>query len=380
MAESSESFPKACAPDDESDMQRLRQAIDDIDRSIHELVNERARCAQRIAGIKMREAQADESVFYRPEREAQILRRIMARNEGPLDDATVAQLFREIISSCLALEQPLSVAYLGPEGTYTQMAAIRHFGNSSRFMAVASIDQIFREVESGHAHYGVAPVENSTEGIVSQTLGCLAQSPLRICGEIALRIHHCFLVHANAEPERLKRVLAHQQSLAQCRAWLNQHWPQLEQTAVSSNAEAARLVCADPRSAAIASDKAGEIYGLRTMAINIEDFANNSTRFLVIGRQTVAPSGRDKTSILVTSSDQAGALYRVLKPFQKHEINLTRIETRPTLRGDWSYMFFMDFHGHEHDQPVTEMLLELHECALAVKILGSYPQLLDIHA
>ena len=355
-------------------LESVRQRIDAIDRELQRLLNERAACALSVARIKHAEPGDQPPVFYRPEREAQILVRIKQENQGPLSDDDLARLFREIISCCLNLEQPLTIAYLGPPGTYTEAAALKQFGHFAGTRALSSIDEVFREVESEGAHYGVVPVENSTEGMVNHTLDCFMESPVRICAEVELPIHHALLVHTRAADEPITEILSHSQSFAQCRGWLDAHYPGIPRTPVNSNAEAARLVAERSGAAAVAGEVAAERYGLRILAYNIEDHSDNKTRFLVIGRQRVGMSGRDKTSILVSTRNEPGALYRVLEPFHKHGISLTRIETRPAKSGSWSYVFFIDFDGHGNEPRIRQVLDEVAQVAMEVRSLGSYPQ------
>jgi chorismate mutase/prephenate dehydratase len=355
-------------------LQGVRERIDAIDREIHRLLNQRAACAMKVAEIKLAEPGDEPPVFYRPEREAQILARVKAENTGPLSDADVARLFREIISCCLNLEQPLTIAYLGPPGTYTETAAVMQFGHFARTRAVGSIDEVFREVESEAVHYGVVPVENSTEGMVNHTLDCFMDSSALICAEVELPIHHAFMVSARRADQPIAEIISHAQSLAQCRAWLDSHYPGVQRTSVNSNAEAARLVADRTDAAAIAGEMAAERYGLKVLSTRIEDHPDNKTRFLVIGRQRVGPSGRDKTSILVSTRNEPGALYRVLEPFHRHGISLTRIETRPAKSGNWSYVFFIDFDGHQSEPRIGSVLEEVRKVAMEVRSLGSYPQ------
>jgi chorismate mutase/prephenate dehydratase len=352
----------------------IRGRIDSIDRELQRLINERAVCAQRVAAIKTADSGDEPPVFYRPEREAEILMRVKRENTGPLSDDDMAHLFREIISCCLALEQPLTIAYLGPAGTYTEAAAIRQFGHFATTRSVSSIDEVFREVEAEAAHYGVVPVENSTEGMVNHTLDCFMTSPLTICAEVELSIHHSLMAAQVTERSAITTILSHQQSFAQCRRWLDSQFPGVERVPVNSNAEAARLAIKRTDCAAIAGDMAAERYGLRVLATNIEDHPDNKTRFLVIGRQVVGPSGRDKTSILVSTRNEPGALYRVLEPFHRHGISLTRIETRPSRTGSWTYVFFIDFDGHESAPEIKAVLHDVRQVAMEVKSLGSYPQ------
>jgi chorismate mutase/prephenate dehydratase len=355
----------------EDKLNGIRARIDAIDEQLQDLLNQRAAAAHEIAAVK-REHEPD-AVFYRPEREAQILREVKARNRGPLGDEEMARLFREIMSACLALEQPLEVAFLGPAGTFTQAAALKHFGHAVRTLPVGAIADVFQEVETGNCDYGVVPVENSTEGVVNHTLDMFLSSPLRVCGEVMLRIHHNLISKARGL-EALERVYSHQQSLAQCRGWLDRHLPQVERRAVGSNAEAARLARDDVRAAAIAGETAAEIYGLTILVPNIEDEPGNTTRFLVIGRQTVPPSGDDKTSLLLSTRNEAGGLHRLLTPLAEHGISMTRIESRPSRRGIWDYVFFVDIEGHRDDPKVAAALQALREVTGMYKELGSYPR------
>jgi chorismate mutase/prephenate dehydratase len=351
-------------------LEELRGRIDALDEQIQALINTRAEYARDVAGVKVSEG--EDTQFYRPEREAAILRRVSERNTGPVPDETMVRLFREIMSACLALEKQLSVAYLGPEGTFTQAAAIKQFGHAVKTLALDSLDDVFREVEAGAADYGVVPVENSTEGVISHTLDLFQQSPLSICGEVELRIHHHLLVkHRDV---KIARVLAHQQALAQCRGWLEANLPGAEHVAVGSNAEAARLVSEDDAAAAIASDTAAELYGLAIAGRNIEDQPDNTTRFLVIGPREVPPSGDDKTSLLVSVNNKPGALYEMLQPIAQHRISMTRIESRPSRQAMWEYVFYIDVDGHRDDAGVAAAIAALEEKTFAVKVLGSFPK------
>lgn len=349
----------------------LRKQIDDIDARLLALISERARMAQKVARIKGENAGGNNS-FYRPEREAQVLRRIIEKNGGPLSEEEMARLFREIMSACLALEQILNIAYLGPEGTFTQTAALKHFGHSVKTTALGSIDQVFREVESGACHYGVVPIENSIEGVVNHTLDMLINSPLLICGEVELRIHHHLLTHAK-KPAQIRQIYSHQQSLAQCRSWLDTHLPDAERIAVSSNAEAARRVGHKKTMAAIAGETASEYYHLPVLFSNIEDHPDNTTRFLVLGCHPTSPSGKDKTSLLFSAPNRPGSLHDMLTCFAENKVSLTRIESRPSRLGMWDYVFFIDVEGHAEDAKVVAALKKLESSASMVKLLGSYP-------
>ncbi len=352
-------------------LQQVRDRIDALDEQIQSLISERARIAVQVAQIKAEAGSQGD--FYRPDREAEVLRRIIARNEGPLSNETIARLVREIMSACLALESPLTVAYLGPEGTYTQAAVYKHFGHAVAAKPLAAIDEIFREVEAGNAEYGVVPVENSTEGVVSHTLDLFASSPLKISGEVTLPVHHHLLSNVQ-DLSAVKRVVAHSQSLAQCRKWLDSNLPNAVRVSVSSNGEAARIVRNEKDSAAIAGRAASELYELGILAKNIEDDPNNTTRFLIIGRQAVPPTGSDMTSLLLSVHNKPGALYSLLAPFAESGVNLCRIESRPSRRGTWDYNFFIDLVGHEKDTKVSAVLEKIRGDAAFFKVLGSYPK------
>ncbi len=348
----------------------IRKQIDTIDDQILKLLNDRAACAQKVAETK--QARGENETFYRPEREAEVLRRMAANNTGPFDSENVVRFFREVMSACLALEKPLTVAFLGPEGTFTQEAAYKHFGHSITTHPLPAIDEIFRAVESGACQFGVVPVENSTEGVITHTLDSFLRSPVLIAGEVALRIHHN-LMSKEERIEDIHKVYSHQQSLAQCRQWLNTSLPNAKRISVSSNAEAARL--ADSQGcAAIAGDMAAELYGLNILERNIEDEPDNTTRFLVIGRQSVGPTGLDKTSLLISTHNCPGALYNTLEPFARYSISMSKIESRPSRRGAWDYVFFIDVEGHQQDEPLAKALDALEKSVLMMKLLGSYPK------
>ena len=359
----------------EHELKALRLRIDSLDERIQELISERARCAQDVARVKMGTlAEGEKPVFYRPEREAQVLKRVMERNGGPVRDEDMARLFREIMSCCLALEEPLHVAYLGPEGTFSQAAALKHFGKAVVTRPMAAIDEVFREVAAGASNFGVVPVENSTEGAVNHTLDSFLEHNLSICGEVELRIHHHLLIGENTKADSITRIYSHAQSLAQCRKWLDSYYPSVERVAVASNAEAARRVKGEWNSAAIAGDMAASLYGLTPVQQKIEDRPDNSTRFLIIGNQEVPPSGDDKTSIIVSMQNKPGALHELLLPFHTNNIDLSRIETRPSRSGKWTYVFFIDFLGHQADPLIRDVLERRSTSAGAPKVLGSYPR------
>ncbi len=352
------------------DLLELRDKIDELDQKIQLLITERAGVAQEVALAKQ---QTQDSVFYRAEREAQVLRRVMERNKGPLRDEEMARLFREIMSACLALEQVMSIAFLGPEGTFTQAAALKHFGHSIKTLPFGAISDVFREVESGSVSYGVVPVENSTEGVVNHTLDEFMTSSLNICGEVILRIHHNLLTKED-DITKIKKVYSHQQSLAQCRKWLDVNMPDVELVDVSSNAAAAQMASNESNTAAIAGETAAEIYQLNMLIANIEDEPDNTTRFLIIGKRETPPSGDDKTSLFISTPNRAGALLSILEPFAKNNISMNRIESRPSRRGAWDYVFFVDIDGHQDDKKVKHALKELEQVATMVNILGSFPK------
>ncbi|MGR9051417.1 MAG: prephenate dehydratase [Gammaproteobacteria bacterium] len=352
-------------------LSQLRDRIDAIDEQILQLINQRASCAIEVA--KTKEAQGEQGCFYRPDREALVLRRIQKLNRGPLSDDTAVRFFREIMSACLALEKPMDIAYLGPEGTFCQQAAIKHFGHAVNTVPVATISEIFNTVENGHCQFGVAPVENSTEGMINHTLDRFVSSPLKICGEVEIRVHHNLLARAESL-DRITEVLSHQQSLAQCRLWLDTNLPNAKRIEVSSNAEAARSVAGSEHKAAIAGKVAAELYNLRILEHNIEDEPNNTTRFIIIGRQVSAATGHDKTSLLVSTGNQPGALYRILEPFAQFGIGMMHIESRPSRQALWDYVFFIDIEGHEREEKVAPALAMLRERVLMMNILGSYPK------
>ena len=356
------------------DLQSIRQQIDSIDEQLLQLFNQRAECAIRVAESKKQALKEGESLeFFRPEREAQVIQRIKDLNQGPLNDKEAGRLIREVMSACLALEQPLKIAYLGPEGTFTQAAALKHFGNSVDTIALSCIPDVFSSVQAGHADFGLVPVENSTEGVISHTLDMFIQSDLKVCGEVEVRIHHQ-LANLSQNPEDIKKIYSHQQSFAQCRNWLDQNFPSIERLPVSSNAEAARLAAEDDQSAAICGVQAVEIFGLKICNKNIEDLANNTTRFMVIGDLQVEPSGMDKPTILMSAHNQPGSLLSLLQPLADNSISMNKIESRPSPDRLWEYVFFVDIEGHQKNENVAKALLELQKQAALFKILGSYPK------
>ena len=357
-------------------LESIRTRIDGIDAELHALINERARLAQQVGVSK--HAAGHTVDFYRPEREAQVLRMAIERNRserGPLRDEEIARLFREIMSACLAQQEPLKVAFLGPEGTFTQQAVFKQFGHSVRALPLTSIEEVFHEVEAGTADFGVVPIENSSEGTVNNTLDMFLTSPLGICGEVELRIHHNLMGQMTSLGD-VQRVCAHPQALAQCRGWLSENLAGVERVPVSSNAEGARRARDEEGTAAIAPMAAAELYALNVLVPEIEDRADNTTRFLVLGRKSFPPSGQDKTTLLVSGAhtDAPGALFRLLEPLAKHAISMTRIESRPSRRRKWDYVFFIDVEGHAASEPLATALGQLKGQASLCRVLGSYPR------
>ncbi len=356
---------------DETLLNELRKKIDQVDDGLLDLISQRGRLAEEVAQAKGEPPK--QGGYYRPDREASILRRIIDQNEGPLADEEMARLFREVISACLALEKPLKIAFLGPEGTFTQGAALKHFGHSIQTESFDAIDEVFREVEAGGCDYGVVPVENSIEGVINHTLDSFVRSPLKICGEVALRIHHHLLTN-ESDLKSCKKVIAHQQALAQCRQWLNHNMPNAERVAVSSNAEAARQASKKKGVAAIAGESAADLYGLSKLVSNIEDESTNTTRFLIIGATAVPSTGEDKTSLLFSTQNKPGALFHTLAVFDKHQISMMKIESRPSRQEMWDYLFFVDIEGHVESENITKALEDLSDHTSMLKILGSYPK------
>lgn len=348
----------------------LRNKIDAIDEQIQTLIVKRADVALSIAATK-KQHQTKDTIFYRPEREAQVLAKVQKRNKSILSDNVITTLFRQIMSACLSVEQRLKIAYLGPEGTYTQEAAFKHFGQFIDCLDCANIDDIFHQVEKGNAHYGIVPVENSTSGVISATLDMLWTQNLKVCGEVEIDIHHQLLA-TNAD-DNISTIYAHQQSLDQCRRWLNNHYPQANLNAVASNAVAAKIVQNIKNSAAIASLSALNYYGLVQIASNIEDISGNKTRFLLLGKEEVKPSGNDKTSLLVIAKHEAGALFDILKPFKDANINILQLARHPLSQRHWEYLFFIDIEGHKEDKILTKALTNMQNQAQKMLILGSYP-------
>jgi chorismate mutase/prephenate dehydratase len=343
----------------------IRERIDALDSRLVKLLSERARLAQRIGSLK-------QGPIYRPEREAEILRRIRGLNPGPLSGTALARLFTEIMSACRALEDQMTIAYLGPEGTFSQEAVIKHFGGLAATRPRASIDEVFREVETAAAGFAIVPVENSTEGAVGRTLDLLLTTTAKVCGEVMLPVRQC-LMAKDKHRDNVRRVYSHTQSLAQCQRWLARNLPQVETIAVVSNAEAARRASKERHAAAIAARTAASLYGLHVLDRNIEDEPRNTTRFLVLGEHAAPPSGRDKTSLILSTRNVPGAIHELLTPLAANQVSMTRLESRPARTGLWEYVFYVDIEGHEQDANVVRALSELERKASFLKNLGSYP-------
>jgi len=342
-----------------------RRQIDALDGRLVKLLSARGRLAQRIGRLKR-------GTIYRPEREAQILRRVAALNRGPLSSAALARVLTEIMSACRSLEDHMTVAYLGPAGTFSQEAVLKHFGGLTAQQPCGSIDEVFRQVETGAVGYGVVPVENSTEGAIGRTLDLLLATPVRVCGEVMLPVHQCVMAKASRRGD-IRRVYSHTQSLAQCQQWLARHLQHAERVAVVSNAEAARLAAKDRRAAAVGAKTAAGLYGLKVLARNIEDEPRNTTRFLVLGERDAGPSGKDKTSLIVSTRNVPGAMQRMLTPLAANGVSMTRLESRPARTGLWEYVFYVDIEGHARDARVAKALEEMRGYVTFLKILGSYP-------
>lgn len=347
-------------------LKNFRDQIDRIDNELLKLVNQRASLAQQIGHAK------GNSAVLRPEREAQVLQRMRQSNTGPLSNQSVTQLFTEIMSQCRALEAPLRIAYLGPRGTFSEAAVFQRFGQASEGLPADSIDGVFGSVESGAANYGLVPVENSTEGAIGRTLDLLLNSNLNICGEVLLQVHQCVLSKED-DLSLIRKIYSHPQSFGQCQSWLNMHLPHAERITASSNADAARLAAEESFAAAIAGAQAADYFKLKVLAQNIEDDARNTTRFLVIGKQEVAPSGKDKTSLVMSAVNRPGAVHDLLVPMAQNGVSMTKLESRPSRAGLWEYVFYVDIEGHQSDAKVAAALEQLKQIAAFVKVLGSYP-------
>ncbi len=347
----------------------LRKEIDSIDEQVLSMLNRRAELAQQVGHAKSHA----KTHYFTPEREHSVFKRLLSLNKGPLEGAAVRSVYREIISACRALEKPLTVAFLGPEGTFSHLVSIAKFGNSSSFKPVDSIAEVFAAVERSSADYGLVPVENSWAGVVPETLDTFMNSNLRVVSEIYQPITHNLLTHCE-NLEQVKRLYTHFQPLAQCRQWLRNHLPHVEEIEASSTSKAAELAAADKESAAIATALAAERYNLPVLCEHIEDNPSNRTRFLVLGYNEPEPTGRDKTSLMFSVHNRAGELVHALNAFEKYDVNLTMIESRPTKTAAWQYVFYIDVQGHIRDKSVEKSIALLKEQALFVRVLGSYPE------
>jgi chorismate mutase/prephenate dehydratase len=346
----------------------LREQIDAIDAQILDLLNRRAKVAQEVGHVK---AETNAPVF-RPEREAQVLRGVAERNPGPMGNTELQTIWREIMSACRSLEKRVTIAFLGPAGTYSEQAVYQQFGTAVDVLPCSSIDEVFRATEAGTAEFGVVPVENSTEGAIGRTLDLLLHTPLTISGEVSIAVRHSLLT-ATGNMDGITAICAHAQALAQCQIWLNNNYPDIERRAVSSNAEAARMARDDHALAAIAGERAGVRYGLGTVKANIQDDPHNRTRFAVIGHLQAGPSGEDRTSLALAAPHKAGSIYRLLGSLAQHNVSMTRFESRPARTGTWEYYFYVDVEGHVQDEAVAKALDELRGNAAFFKVLGSYP-------
>ncbi len=347
----------------------LRKDIDAIDRQLVHLISRRARVALRIGQTKNAGAHA----VLDAGRERAVLEAVRAENPGPLSSEAFEGIFREIISACRAAQQPISVAFLGPEGTFSHAAAIKQFGHAAEFQGVGAIADVFAAVEAGRARYGVVPIENTTEGAVTPTLDALAVTSLGIVAELTVKVDHCLLA-LDEDPAAVRRIVSHPQPLAQCRRYLAERFPRIEPEAATSTAAAARTAASEPGAAAVASRLAAEIYGLRTVASRIQDEPGNVTRFIVIGSDpSMAASGRDRTSLVISVRDEVGVLGRILAPFTDNKVNLSMIESRPLVGRPWEYRFFVDVSGHVSDRRLARALAEIEKIAISTKVLGSYP-------
>ncbi|MCM8790858.1 MAG: prephenate dehydratase [Candidatus Omnitrophica bacterium] len=350
------------------DLKKLRKKVDEIDSQILKLLNKRAGIILDIGKIKKRSKDS----AYVPEREKDVYEKAVSRNKGPLPNDSVRAIFREIMSASLRLEKPLKIAYLGPEFTFTHLASMKKFGSSVSYTSCDTITDVFSEVEKGRADYGVVPIENSIDGAITHTLDMFIDSDLKICSEIYLEVSHN-LLSRETDKRRIKRVYSKSQVFGQCRLWLEANLPRVELVEVSSTAKAAEIASKEAGAACIASELAAKKYNLKTLYRSIEDSVHNVTRFLVIGKTEARPTKHDKTSIMFSVKDRAGALHDMLVPFKRHGINMTKIESRPSRMRAWEYYFFVDLEGHYHDAKVAKPLAELKKSATYMKILGSYP-------
>ena len=356
--------------DDQKDISSFRKAIDRLDDELLRLLNERSKNVIEIGKLKRRSD--TEAHLHTPRREAEIIERLMQENTGPFPNEAIRCVYREIMSASLSLEGPQKVAYLGPPATFTHLACIQKFGNSAQYIPVASIKEVFNEVERDRAHFGIVPIENSTEGVVNHTLDMFIDSNLVIYGEVLQEVSH-HLLSKTGRVEDIKTIYSHPHAIAQCRNWLETNVPRIPVGEVPSTARAAEVSATDSTVAAIASQLAGELYGLKVVRSRIEDNVNNFTRFLVLSQKPPERTGKDKTSVMLSVKDKVGALYDLLRPFASHGINLTKIESRPSRRKAWEYIFFVDIEGHVDEDRVKKALEEIKGRCLFMKILGSYP-------
>lgn len=359
----------------EQQLKDIRQHIDRIDEQLQMLFNQRAELALQVRKIKQ-DSEAP-TTFYRPEREAQIMQNIIARQKGPLSAEQVIAIFRPLLTSCLSLQQPIKVAYLGPEGTFSQIAAQKHFGVETHLVAAKTIEGVFKEIDSGNANYGIVPIENTTTGMINVTLDLLLRSSLLICGEVTLPIHMCFL-SSQTDIDKIQKIYGHEQAFLQCRHWLATNYPHIKKITVDSNAAAAQRAMEDPNSAGIAADVAAELYSLHVLAKNIEDSKHNETRFLILGQQKLPASGFDKTTLAIHTPQRSGALVDLIKPFADQGVNLTHIASRPSHSHQWSYVFFIEVEGHQDDSAVKQALSTLTEKSIMLNVLGSYPKAITV--
>lgn len=357
--------------DKKTDLTELRNSIDEVDGKILDLLNKRAEFVLEVGKVKEKQG----SAFYVPSREQNLLRKLEEKNSGPFPTSAIKPVWKEIISASLSLERPIEVAYLGPKATFTHQACQKQFGLSARFRPVRTIAEVFDIVEKNKVNYGVIPIENSTEGVVSYTLDMFVESDLKIVAEILLGITHDFL-NLSGKAEDVERIYSHPHAVAQCRRWLEEHFPDVPAQDASSTAEAAKIAAEDPTAAAVAGELAGAIYGLKAVETRIEDNPNNFTRFLVIGKNIQSHKGGadDKTSLLFAVKDEVGALYRMLQPFYDNGVSLTKIESRPMKQKAWEYVFFVDCEGHVSDEKVAATLDQLRGQCKFLKVLGSYPR------
>jgi chorismate mutase/prephenate dehydratase len=351
----------------DDDISRYRQEIDGVDRRIVELLNERARLAIAIGKLK------GGGPVYRPEREAEVLRNVAAATIGPLSAGSLGRIYGEVMSACRALEGRISVGYLGPQGTFTEMAVARHFGHDVDAVPCGSIDEVVRKAETGSVQFAVLPVENSTEGAIGRTMDLLVSTSLRICGEVVLKVRQNLMAAVDKPPRSFVRVYSHAQSLGQCASWLAQNMPNAERIAVSSNAEAARVAAGEEDSCAIGPEAAAMKYGLKLLATDVQDDAKNMTRFLVLGKGELRSTGQDRTSLVMSAPNRPGAVLELISPFAQNGVSMTRIESRPARTGQWEYLFFVDIEGHQADPPVAKALGDIRTKAPFLKVLGSYP-------